>query len=598
MSGNIIKQSLNKAKEKIEKTGITVDENKSRKSGKSAKGVNAECDFDSNDKVHDGENNQNEVEHEWIDRYSVLKLKGVKMKLIIPGGFEPIKEKKIIDTVRNAFGLKHKPEESYINKTSNSINTVVFFYPKKEEVMDFENIDGIINGIHECLAENQGLIEAKVGKTRRGYKYVYSIVKSVGGDNILGVRYFLRIDFEHSGKIVEANGSFEEIGTTGIRESMAACLANNAGIYKMGSDGWNEDPYNPEYKKGNLKNLAEKEGLDGLFPDNPLSKTREFLAAVLNDEILTDQDEGNNKDMMSLFVDECLRSRRIVEVEPKADEDKKASKEKLDDRLREAIDGYNAQYALMSDKGSRLYTLRERSVDLVNNVENLINSIANHPKEFDKYIDEIVTSRDLFTNTCEYAKNELEAAQKSAISAGAGIAGGAAIASLTPSVAMWIATTFGTASTGTAISALSGAAATNAALAWLGGGALAAGGGGMAAGNAFLAMAGPVGWGVAGATLLASIVLFANKKVKIGKQKKEEIESVIANTEKIKEIDIKIKEILDKTESLRDSTNNMYNACLMAYGKNYTELSQDCQYQLGALVNITKSLSSTFGEGV
>ena len=54
---------------------------------------------------------------------------------------------------------------------------------------------------------------------------------------------------------------------------------------------------------------------------------------------------------------------------------------------------------------------------------------------------------------------------------------------------LWgIATTFGVASTGTAISTLSGAAATNAALAWLGGGALAAGGGGMAAGEAFLTL--------------------------------------------------------------------------------------------------------------
>ena len=59
---------------------------------------------------------------------------------------------------------------------------------------------------------------------------------------------------------------------------------------------------------------------------------------------------------------------------------------------------------------------------------------------------------------------------------------------------MGVATTFGVASTGTAISALSGAAANSAALAWLGGGALAAGGGGMSAGTAFLGLAGPVGW--------------------------------------------------------------------------------------------------------
>ena len=91
----------------------------------------------------------------------------------------------------------------------------------------------------------------------------------------------------------------------------------------------------------------------------------------------------------------------------------------------------------------------------------------------------------------EYKKAEVKAAGQGAAGVGAGVA----VVTLGPTVAMGVATTFGVASTGTAISALSGAAATNAALAWLGGGALAAGGGGMAAGNALLALAGPVGWG-------------------------------------------------------------------------------------------------------
>lgn len=63
-----------------------------------------------------------------------------------------------------------------------------------------------------------------------------------------------------------------------------------------------------------------------------------------------------------------------------------------------------------------------------------------------------------------------------------GTASGFAAAGATTSIVMAI----GTASTGTAISALSGAAATNATLAALGGGSLAAGGGGMAAGAAAL----------------------------------------------------------------------------------------------------------------
>lgn len=63
-----------------------------------------------------------------------------------------------------------------------------------------------------------------------------------------------------------------------------------------------------------------------------------------------------------------------------------------------------------------------------------------------------------------------------------GTLGGWAASGITTSVVM----TFGTASTGTAISTLSGAAATNATLAALGGGSIAAGGGGVALGTAIL----------------------------------------------------------------------------------------------------------------
>ena len=65
-------------------------------------------------------------------------------------------------------------------------------------------------------------------------------------------------------------------------------------------------------------------------------------------------------------------------------------------------------------------------------------------------------------------------------------AGGTAVGALTSVTAMGLVSTFATASTGTAISALSGAAATNATLAWFGGGAIAAGGGGTALGATVL----------------------------------------------------------------------------------------------------------------
>ena len=81
--------------------------------------------------------------------------------------------------------------------------------------------------------------------------------------------------------------------------------------------------------------------------------------------------------------------------------------------------------------------------------------------------------------------------------------------------AMSLATTFGTASTGTAISSLSGVAATNAATAWLGGGALAAGGGGMAAGTVVLTTIPIVGGVVA-----ASAISYGAYKYVKGKKKR------------------------------------------------------------------------------
>ena len=94
----------------------------------------------------------------------------------------------------------------------------------------------------------------------------------------------------------------------------------------------------------------------------------------------------------------------------------------------------------------------------------------------------------------------------------------------------------------------------------------------MAAGQALLAMAGPIGWSIAGASLLTSIMLFKSKAKKLGMQKKEEIESVIRNTESIKEADAKIKNILDKTVSLRDLLNEQYSKCLNLFGKDFLSM--------------------------
>lgn len=292
---------------------------------------------------------------------------------------------------------------------------------------------------------------------------------------------------------------------------------------------------------------------------------------------------------------------KAVDLKDQAVEMKDEINEKLtelDRMLAGSIDEYNTAYTLMNDKGMKLFVERSRSVDLIENVEDLINSIANHPKSFESDFEEIDAERKQFVDSCEFADKELAAARAAAGGTGAGIAAAASVAFMGPTAAMWIATTFGTASTGAAISTLSGAAATNAALAWLGGGALATGGSGMAGGSALLAMAGPIGWTIAGATLLTSIILFSKKRTKLNKEKNEEIEAVKRNIENVKEMDAQITQILENTESIRNGLISKYRECLQMYGADYDKLSDSKKMELGALVNVTKSLAVLFSKTV
>lgn len=114
-------------------------------------------------------------------------------------------------------------------------------------------------------------------------------------------------------------------------------------------------------------------------------------------------------------------------------DDNKEKQGSLDDQLHDAVNRYNAAYAELENNGSTILRQRERSVDLLENVENVINSIANHPKNFDADFKEIHLYKKEFKDVCDYATQELDAAKKSMAGVGAGVAGGMAVASLAPS---------------------------------------------------------------------------------------------------------------------------------------------------------------------
>ena len=266
-------------------------------------------------------------------------------------------------------------------------------------------------------------------------------------------------------------------------------------------------------------------------------------------------------------------------------------KKALEKALNRAADVYNGLYVQVNEAGERLFKEREASVTVIESIEGFINTISKYPKAFDKEIHEITVCKNNFTDAKAFGIKNSDAIKISSVSAGAGIATGAAITSLGPTAAMWIATTFGTASTGTAISALSGAAATNAALAWLGGGAISAGGAGIAGGSALLAMAGPIGIAVAGVSIVGSAALLNRNIKKIDQAKKDQIKKLQAASASLKRLKSQIDVLTEQTVSLKSNLESQYLELQSLAGKDYQTFSDNEKSLLGALVNNTNSLA-------
>ena len=307
-----------------------------------------------------------------------------------------------------------------------------------------------------------------------------------------------------------------------------------------------------------------------------------------------------------------------------------------------AVSKYNLAFQKMEQLGGCLYEKRCDCVTLLREIEFLVTTIANRPKEFDKKISKIQAERESFRETETYAAEAINAAIKSGISVASGTAGGVA-------TAKWVATIFGTESTGAALSTLSGATAANAAVhlggsaladgialstlsgtvathtaahlggiaiadgiafstlsgtaatnaaVHLGGGALAAGGAGVAGGQALLALAGPIGWGITGVTTAASVFALGRKNKKIADEAIAEAKKITIAGAEVNEASAKIQHLTDETVMLMDSLRDMVQVNWTLKGTNYLELSEDEQYRLGTMVNNTLALAEMLNKTI
>ena len=280
-------------------------------------------------KPKDENSSQKKNDKEKKEKHTIVQLKGSEIRLLLPDGYKKLSYK---NPIRSVYRSINGRDTAYRKTIGYSDNMVYLFRTNEEYAMNPDDLDGLIDGIHGHLADNQGIIEVKNGVTNRGYKYIYSIVKNLM-EEVRGVRYFLRLNvFRTDDDIVEIQADFTEVGMTGVRESVCVDLARRAGLTDITKDGfskWSQDPYDPDYRNGKPKNLAEKQGLDALFPYSPLTQAHEFLLAVLEDKfVITKRDDtdaeknhsaSDNKmseqEILSkLFVDECLRITYAVDV--------------------------------------------------------------------------------------------------------------------------------------------------------------------------------------------------------------------------------------------------------------------------------------------
>jgi hypothetical protein len=274
-------------------------------------------------------------------------------------------------------------------------------------------------------------------------------------------------------------------------------------------------------------------------------------------------------------------------------------KEKALNRLKNANNEYQRTVKSVTDNAERLHNLRiSSSQKIIKAAEVYVNTLANTPKEFEKEIGTLKLSFERFEKIMDQISSEDNVAEVGGTTTGAGVVVGAGVATLGPTAAVAIATTFGTASTGTAITALSGAAATNAALAWLGGGAIAAGGGGMAAGNTLLALAGPIGWAIGGGAILGGTLWARKKNREIAETANKESGKIKTSTKKLQVADREISEVHQLTQTHVGGAQKQLSTLNETAPKDYLKFPEPLKAELGSLINNIRSLSALLNKSI
>ena len=251
--------------------------------------------------------------------------------------------------------------------------------------------------------------------------------------------------------------------------------------------------------------------------------------------------------------------------------------EKVQDKVQQTIFVVNEKIRVL---GTHLETLNTALMDIQEKFD-MIQNIPNEEKiryeelkqirlNWKKQVDEI---------TKKYEKIKNGGATVAGGIAGVGVGAGVAVAALGPGVAMGIATVFGVASTGTAVSALSGAA-----LAWLGGGALASRWRWNGC-RGSISCFGPIGLAIAGVGVTAGGLLFWKNK---NDQKCLENLFIRISNRDLKSFELAINELNDRIKQIDNGNIELKFAIRVIpnLGLDYNKMTEEEQQELKKYIHL------------
>lgn len=164
---------------------------------------------------------------------------------------------------------------------------------EQSQAMPYGQDQAVVGMIHQQLVDDEsGLIEVATVDNGKIHS-VHSVFKrrvNEAANPMLKLFYSASL-YVHtpSGKTYAFQFQAQEEGMTGMRDAQVLAQAQSQGAVTIAPDpttgqpkmqGWQQDPYDPNFTKGFLMNQSEKAEYDDAFPQHPLSLLRTAINTI------------------------------------------------------------------------------------------------------------------------------------------------------------------------------------------------------------------------------------------------------------------------------------------------------------------------------